>query len=251
MSGERHPSCLVAKLSYYTDLSEEDEGYLAMLEKDEQKFSASSVVYASEVRGQNLYVVKSGWLFSYIMLTDGRRQILKVYHPGDVIGFPDIAFDRTTSDLQAAGEVCLCPFPKKELDVIFSKSPRLTALLFSLSARDQVILLDLLRALGRMSAIERLAYFLLDTQAKLRVTCHDLTDTFRLPLTQTEIGDLLGLTNVYVSKSLGRLEEDGLIERKQNAVRILKEAELRRQVDFFDRYNTLDTSWFPQPGQAR
>ncbi|WP_299785121.1 Crp/Fnr family transcriptional regulator [uncultured Marivita sp.] len=157
-----------------------------------------------------------------------------------------MALKHATTTLRTAEEVCLCPFPKASLDEILRKSPRLSALLLSIALREQVVLIDVLRAMGRMSAQERVSYMLLDLIARLRITNSQMTDTFRLPMTQSQIADYLGLTNVYISKTLIRMEETGYIYREEDRLRILNEIAMIELTDFHDRYADMDTSWFPQ-----
>ena len=239
-------SCLVTKLSHYVSHSETDCERLATLEKAERTFEAGQEVYQGGDENKNLYVVKHGWAFSYTDLPDGRRQIVKIHHPGDIIGFPDVALKHSTTTLRTVDKVCLCPFPKSSLDEILRKSPKLSALLLSIALRDQVVLIDVLRAMGRMSAQERVSYMLLDLIARLRITNQNMTDTIRLPMTQSQIADYLGLTNVYISKTFIRMEEDGYIRRDRDHFQILKESSMVELTDFHDRYADMDTSWFPQ-----
>ncbi|MGB3244626.1 MAG: Crp/Fnr family transcriptional regulator [Sulfitobacter sp.] len=238
-------SCLVTKLSHYVELADTDKEKLATLEKSERTFEAATEVYQGGDRSTNFFVVKHGWAFSYTDLPDGRRQIVNIHHPGDIVGFPDIALKHMTTTLRTAEDVCLCPFPKSALDVILRESPRLSALLLSIALRDQVVFIDLLRAMGRMSARERISYMLLDLIARLRITNKTMTDTIRLPLNQSQIADYLGLTNVYISKTFIMMENDGLIRRQDHHLQILKEDELVDLTDFTDRYADMDTSWFP------
>lgn len=240
------PSCLVTKLSHYISLDPSHKRQLASLEKAERDFADGTEVYQNGDTVRDLYVVKRGWLFSYTDLPDGRRQIVKFHHPGDIIGFPDVALKRVTTTLRTAEDVRLCPFPKSSLDVILRESPRLSALILSIGLRDQVVFIDLLRAMGRMKAQERMAYMLLDLIARLRITNVKMTDTIRMPLTQSQIGDYLGLTNVYVSRTINRMEEDGYILRHGDRLQILREQDLRDMTDFVDRYADMDTSWFPE-----
>ena len=239
-------SCLVEKLSHYIDLDEDALVHVASLERDEKEYDRHSEVNRPGAETSFLHVVKKGWLYTYTDMPDGRRQIVQIHHPGDVVGFPDVAFDNASTTLRTAEAVTLCPFPKKSLDVIFQKSPQLTALLFSLAVREHALLLDSIRVMGLMDARERLSYMFLDILTKLRVTNKSVTDTIRLPLNQTEIGDYVGLTNVYVSRSLIRLEEDGVIARGDGTLKILKEDIMADMCDFKDRYMKIDTSWFPQ-----
>lgn len=238
-------SCLASKLSHYIQLNDDDNEMLASLEKSERNYDSGALVHESGDENKELYVVKSGWAFSYTDLQDGRRQIVRIHHPGDFIGFPDLAMKQMTTSLRTFEKACLCPFPKSSLDVILRESPKLAALLLSIALRDQVVLIDLLRALGRMSAQERVSYMLLDLIARLRVTNPETTDTLRLPMTQSHIADYLGLTNVYISKTFHQMEQAGYIRRQNQNLQILKEDEMIRLTDFDDRYVEMDISWFP------
>lgn len=241
-----HSSCLVSKLSHYIPLNVDDKEMLASLEKSERNYDSGTLIYEGGDESKELYVVKSGWAFSYTDLPDGRRQIVRIHHPGDIIGFPDLAMKHMTTSLRTFEKACLCPFPKTALDVILRESPKLSALLVTIALRDQVVLIDLLRAMGRMSAQERVSYMLLDLIARLRVSDQEMTDTLRMPMTQSQIADYLGLTNVYISKTFLQMEQAGYIKRQNQYLQILKEEELVKLTDFYDRYADMDTSWFPE-----
>ena len=238
-------SCLVEKLSHYIVIDEAAERHLATLEERERQFRRHQEVHGEGQTLTHLHVVKTGWFYSYTDMPDGRRQIVRIFHPGDIIGFPDIAFTEATTNIRASEDGWLCPFPKRKLDAIFEESPRLTAMLFAIANRDLACVIDTLRAMGRMDARERLSYFFLDLAARLRITNRSLGDTIRMPMNQHEIGDALGLTHTYVSKSIREMEKAGLISREGATVTLEREAEMREMVDFTDRYARMDTSWFP------
>ncbi|WP_430449633.1 Crp/Fnr family transcriptional regulator [Rhodophyticola sp.] len=239
-------SCLVEKLSYYIDIDDTAEDQLASLEEHERGYHRHQEVYSEGDELKYLYVVKEGWFYSYTDMPDGRRQIVRVLHPGDIIGFPDIAFTEATCNVRASEDGCLCPFPKRKLDAIFKESPKLTALMFSIANRDHACVIDTLRAMGRMSARERLSYFFLDLISRLRITNKQMTDMIRMPMNQHEMGDALGLTHTYVSKTIREMEDEGLISRDGDTLTLEQEDRLKSMVDFSDRYAKLDTSWFPK-----
>ena len=241
-----HDSCLVNKLSNFIDLDETDFDLLAKLEKEEESYAPNDTVWKNGQEATHLYVVKSGWLFSDMDLPDGRRQIVQIHHPGDIIGMPDIALRHAALNVQSITDTVLCPFPKQHLDEVITRSSRLSALLFTLSLRDQVIFIDKLRAIGRMNARERVAWFLLDIAHRLRMTNRTMTDSFRLPMTQTEIGDATGLTSVTISKTMMQLQLDKLIDRRDGNIILRGEDALRSMCDYVDRYGDMDTSWFPK-----
>lgn len=239
-------TCLIQKLQHYAPLDADSKGKLAELEKETRSFEPGAVIIEKGSRSEMMYVVQSGWAYHYVLLSDGRRQIVKIHHPGDVIGFPDIAYDKSNSTLQAcANDLVLCPFPKAEFGGLFVRYPRLSALLFAIAVRDQVLFSDLITATGRMSARERLCYLLLEMRARLRITDTIKGNSFALPLTQTEIGDTLGMTNVYVSKTLKLMEDQDLIARSGARVTLKDLRQMADLCEFHDRHETLDTSWLP------
>lgn len=245
MSEPKAASRLLTKLTHYCELDEVSGQLLAFLERFERKFSAGESIFASGERIRNLFVVKSGWLFTSITLPDGRRQVTRIYHAGDIIGLPTLAFTHHVMDLEASTDGCICPFAKKDLEPIFERSPKLAAVLFVLCARENVILSDTLRAACRMRPLARLAYFLLHLASSLRITNPTMAGYLELPLTQTVIGDTLGLTNVSVSRALSLMENDGLIRQVRNEVVLLDEQRLSELCDYTDRYAAMDVSWFP------
>lgn len=238
-------SCLVKNLSYYVELSLSDRKLIAAFEKEERQYKAGEIVHPANETSRHLYAVRTGWAFLYTVLHDGRRQIIRTFVPGDVIGLAELASKTTSFGLAACGDAVLCPFEKSALRPVVRRSPRLAAMLLALSARDQMVYMDLLGAIGRMAAIERVMFVLLTWRARLAVTLGKGIGIINCRLNQTELGDLLGLTNVSISKALGELERHGFISREGSVITLLKLEEMAEATDFSDRYDTIDTSWFP------
>lgn len=239
-------SCLVTRLRNYIEIDDQLEKLLINLEKNEKLYDENTNIHYSGDKAVNLYVVKQGWFISYIDLPDGTRLVVNIHHPGDILGFEGVAYYDHAVSLKSCTAGCLCPFDKQSMDEIFTTAPRLTALLFSLSVRKQIIAVDRLKAVSRMDAQARLAYFLLNLICRLRMTNPSMTNEFRLPLTQTEIGDAIGLTNVSVSRTFSTMEADGLVKRTDAGIKLLDEAALINLCDFEDRHTKIDTSWFPR-----
>lgn len=237
-------SCLFAKLSKFADLSEADRRLLALLENDERDYKKDQIVRRTGEPVDELFVVKSGWLTSYSILEDGRRQLLRLFYPGDIVDLSEIALEKAQHDIKCVTPVTLCPFPKSGLEPVLVRSPRLTALLFSMTVKELAILLERIRAIGRLSAYERICYLLLEIADRLSLTVPDVVDGFRLPLTQSDLADFLGLTNVYVSKTISRIEGDRLIRREGSRV-ILLDTDRMREICEYNHSPQIDTSWFP------
>jgi len=244
-------SCLVCYLKHYIDLNEVDQGLIAELEQEERSVTARERVLSGGDAVRMLFVIKSGWLFQDTDLADGRRHLVRTLLPGDVYGLGELSNTHASTHLTACTDAVICPFPKAALSAIILRSPRLAALLLNLSARDQVLYVDRLRAASRMSAKARVLSLLLTMLDRLKVTGEGRGDAMDLPLNQSEIGDLLGLTNVSVSKAMVDLQQSGVIGRRRSRVTLLDRVAAAESVDHVDRYSSLDTAWFPDSSAVR
>lgn len=159
-----------------------------------------------------VYLVESGWLYSYCMLADGQRQILFLHKPGDMAGFSDIGATSAICSLRSLRDCVLHPVPTSTFTSSSFLTPAVTMFVLRKSAEMQAILMRTLTAVGRMGARDRIVWLLLLLHDRLHgaQTCNEI----ELPLNQTELGDLIGLTNVSVSKILCQLSDGGFIERK-------------------------------------
>ena len=238
-------SDFVRRLSHHIDV---DDGILDLLATFEGR--ETTAARGENVRGFDdptgtLFVVMSGWLVSHIDLPDGRRQIVSIHLPGDLVGLAELPIVQKTTTLQAVEQVRLVSVPKVSFRSVMQRAPRLMAVFLSIALREQAATGNLLLAFGRMNARERIAYLLLDLHARLGIPADVPSDTIRMPLTQFHIADHLGMTNVYASRMIIQMEKDGAFVRRGNAIELLRRAEMAEEVDFHNRYAQLDTSWYP------
>lgn len=243
---ETSDSCLVQKLGRYVELTPGERKLLARFEEEPQDFRRRKIVRRQNEEAGELYVLREGWMFSFVILPDGGRQVLDLHFPGDIVGHTSLAFQRSSSGLATVTPCTLCAFPRARLDAIFEGSPRLTALLFATGMMENVVLVDRLKSIGRMEARDRVGHFLLQLHARLQVMDGDIGDTFRMPLSQELIGDALGLSAIHVNRTLRRLQEEGFLKRRGQEVTLPDRDRLATIVDFQDRYYKIETGWFPQ-----
>jgi CRP/FNR family transcriptional regulator len=146
---------------------------------------------------------------------DGREQIVGVVYPSDFIGRP---FGATTRhSVTALTDARVCVFSRSDFDRFAAEHPKLEHKLLQRTLSE----LDRTRAwlllLGRKSAEEKVASFLLDMSERLiDPGCESAgdgpLDRFDLPFSRQQIGDILGLTIETVSRQLTKLKRDGVID---------------------------------------
>lgn len=181
-----------------------------------------------------LLIVVSGALVRRRLTRDGRCQVLGFHLPGDVLGAADRHVDHHTADTRTVTACRLAPLPPQWPDAPDARWLR--APLDALDRAERVVLEDRLLAVGRMTAIDRIAQVLLVLHARQRLAASGLGNRVWCPFSQSMLGDACGLTNVYVSKMLAQLEARGEIGRGGQTVELRDPAALAARIDFADRY---------------
>lgn len=238
-------SCFVEKLNHHLPLTDAEKRALAVLEDNPEPLDAGETLVEEGDSGDGLYVLREGLLLSASLLKGGERQILRIYHSGDLVGTTGIPWRRAPASAIAIVDSVVCHFPRAALREIFIAHPRLAALFYSIGMIENVALSDRLKSLGRTEGKARVAAFLLEMLGRLRITDRSVTNRYELRLTQADIGDAVGLTPVHVNRMLRELTEEGCIIRDGRAIAIVDEQQLAEYCEFIDRYRDIDTSWFP------
>ncbi len=238
-------SPLEARLSQYLPLTFAERDALRWLERRERQYAAGEVVVQEGEALDVLYIVASGWLHGSVQLRDGGRQILRFYFVGDITTTFSIAWGRSAATLTAVSGCTLFEMPRMTLGRLFRDHPRLGALLYAVSASENVAMADRLTSIGRTDGMTRIATLLLDIRSRLRLSDGIDGAVFELPLTQQDLGDAVGLTKTHVNRGLKALAATGLIERDGRVIRINDVTALAALVDFRDRHGHVATDWLP------
>ena len=163
----------------------------------------------------NLFVLISGALKLYKLLPDGRRQITGFLYSGDLLGlaFNDV-YQYTAEALTPSR---LCRLPRARFEALLADLPMLGNRLLNLASTEMAAAQKQMLLLGRKTAKERLASFLL--QLAERAGQRGKSETLlRLPMSRGDIGDFLGLTVETVSRTVTKLKADGLIVLREGNV---------------------------------
>ena len=235
-------SCIVHQFQKFADLNEHEIRLLQGLEKNLQEFEANQPMAFEGGKAERFFTLQSGWACAMRTLTDGQRQVLDIFLPGQILGLREIGFKHNLSEFRTLTQVKACPFPRQRLTDIFDQAPRLTDIFFLILAREQSMLIERVINIGRRSAVERLAHFIVEMKVRLNVEA----DKFELPMNQTLIGDTLSLSSVHVSRTFKVLRDEGLLDSNNGDIHIL---DLEGLIDIsgFDRnYLESHSNWARQ-----
>ena len=154
--------------------------------------------------------VLNGIVAGYKATADGRRQIVAFYFPGDLVGLT--AGEHYAYGAEAVGRASVCSVPRTRMRDLSRQSPALHEDLLLALDREVAAAQERLLWLGRKTAQERLACFLLECADRIGDPAEDGGQTVPLPMSQLEIGDYLGLASETVSRALAQLARDGAID---------------------------------------
>ena len=164
----------------------------------------AEVLFFESDAAEHYFKVVSGAIRCCKLLADGRRHVSEFYLPGDFIGL-----DAETSYLftaEAVTDTTVVRYSRRSVDALAAQEPRIGRRLLSMACHGLSTAQQKLVLLGRMTAEERIASFLLDLAGR-----NGETDRVSLPMSRTDIGDHLGLTMETVSRGLSHLKSEGII----------------------------------------
>ncbi|MDT9599904.1 Crp/Fnr family transcriptional regulator [Sphingosinicella rhizophila] len=157
---------------------------------------------------QLVYSITSGSLKLYRLLPDGRRQIAAFPQAGDFLGLTLEKVHAYTAE--ALEPVEYCRFPRQRFDAFVDEHPEMGRELYLMAAHELAAAREQMVLLGRKTARERLASFLLTLFDRARCRNADW-EIVRLPMTRTDIADHLGLTKETVSRTFTSLRRTEMI----------------------------------------
>jgi CRP/FNR family nitrogen fixation transcriptional regulator len=167
-------------------------------------FSRNDEIYAEGDGADRWYKVVSGTVRVCKLLADGRRHIGEFCFSGDCFGI-DISGDRLYS-AEAVGDVIVMRFQRNATERLIDQNPALARLLRDTMLRDLANAHGRTLLLGRMTAAQRVAAFLLEMFER-----RDRTTALDLPMSRNDIADYLGLTIETVCRTFSAFKRRGVI----------------------------------------
>jgi len=190
-----------------------------------ERFAARAVVVSQGTQAESVFTITEGVVRLYKLLAHGRRQLLGFALPGDFLGLS--LFDTYSFSADAVTDTAACRFPRKLFIAYAEQRPHLLRRLHEFASHELSLAQDQMVLLGRRSAEERVATFLIMMRNRLQRLGHT-SPTLPLPMSRQDIADYLGLTIETVSRTLTRLAKRRSIIIVPDGVRLLRERELEQ-----------------------
>lgn len=202
--------CSLYRLCLPLGLHSKDLAQLDKIIKRSQTYKRGQPLFEANNQFTSLYVVRSGSFKTTISTNNGRDQVTGFYFPGEFIGLDAIHQESYQSTARALESSSVCELPYDHLQEIGKDMPQLQIQLLTRISKELAGDKGLMLLLGKKTADEKLASFLLSISKRFNERGFSAMD-FQLSMSRSDIANHLGLAVETVSRILSRFQDDELI----------------------------------------
>jgi CRP-like cAMP-binding protein len=234
---------LFHRLHEFTDSSSRVVAEFRNIATETLTLGRKEIIRAQGERVNEVYFLIDGWVAGTMNVLSGRRQIVKVNLPGDVLGVPSLCLTHSALTLETLTPATVQVMPIEKFARLFDTVPGLGLTLFLITQQERVLLMERLASVGQTKAVQRVSAFLLHIHERLQRLDRKIDRSFDLPLTQAELAEIVGLTFVHVNRSLRELDRRGFIERSGKRITLIDPDGLRELAGLPDHEFIRDPHW--------
>jgi len=225
----RHP--FVVRLERYIALSDDLERLWRLVEAERTvRKRRDLVVDGYEYR--KLCFVESGFAARYKLLRSGKRQIVNMVLPGDVVGLPGSFLQRARYSVLALTDLKLQVCSMSDFVNLCYERPQFGLMLSWLAIQEMITCAEHTINAGRRTPAGRLAHFLLELYSRLETVGLAADWNFEMPVSQEVMSDAVSLSVPHLNRTLAELRSNGLIKVTNHHVFLVDPVALEMLGDF-------------------
>ena len=214
-------NCPLRKLDTFAKISRDELAFMQRFKVGELSIDKGTPILMQGSNSPQLYTVLKGMGIRYLLLPDGKRQVINFVLPGDFLGLQAGVMGEMKHSIDATTDIVLCVFDRSELWNLFKQQPERAYDLTWLASMQEHFLGDALASVGQMSATQRMCWGLLRFLQRCKdVGLGDGTKC-RIPFTQQDLADALGLSLVHTNKTLRKLRDKQFLSWNEGNLRLL------------------------------
>jgi CRP-like cAMP-binding protein len=195
--------------------------------KVDHVFSRGQTIFMEGDAGTGFYVVISGRVKIFKLSAEGKEQILHIFGPGEPFGeVPVFEGRHFPASAEAMAESQLFFFPRTSFVALIKKNPFLALNMLAILSRRLRRFTALIDDLSLKEVPGRLAAYLLYLSEQKRGSA-----VLELTITKGQLASLLGTIPETLSRILGKMSAQGLIESAGPRIRLLDRQGLENLVD--------------------
>ncbi len=220
-------NCSLQQLCLPLGVNRQDLQQLDDIIKRRRPVPRGQHVFMTGDRFGSLFAIRSGSIKTYLMTEGGSEQITGFYLPGELVGLDAIGGGIHPCSARALETSGLCEIPFDLLETVVDKVPGLARQLMRIMSREIQSDEHLLALLGKRSAEERLASFLLNLSARFQERGFSHQE-FVLSMSRIDIGNYLGLAVETISRLFTRFQSQGFVSVDHKRIQLLDVVALKQ-----------------------
>lgn len=210
---------------------DQDFGPLTDCVIERVRFERDKPLWAEPDTSKKLYIIDEGFAFDFTILTGGKRHIFDFYGPGALCNWSRPERADTPERIVFKSRTNVLIVDRDAMAELFQGNPALSTAIKRHELARAMRVSQRVRALISLPAKDRLRMLLLDIAEEYDWSGEE-QDWLPMPLTQEEVGDLIGTTSVHVSRTFSSLEQGGEIERRGSAFRLTDINDMRQRMSY-------------------
>lgn len=220
--------CSLYRLCLPLGLHNNDLVQLDKIIKRSQSYIRGQSLFSTETPFHSIFVVRSGSFKTTVSALDGREQVTGFYFPGEFVGMDAIYEQAYKSNAKALESSSVCELPFEKLQELGSTMPQLQVQMMSRLSKELSGDKSLMFLLGKKTAEEKLATFLLSISRRFQDRGFSAKE-FQLSMSRGDIANHLGLAVETISRLFSRFQDEGLIDIQNKAIS-LRDVERLKQL---------------------
>ncbi len=234
------PNALIRKLERFSSFSDVEREAIGDLGAASEWIAAGKPIINAGDGPVMVLPLLEGVACQYQDFRDGRRQILSLLLPGDICGGSGEVSGPADYGVRSLSRVRIARIEAARFIALLQAHPAITIALTKSALVDQAVQRAWIVNLGQRRGHERIAHLICELAHRMSERGLLLSDGgFELPLTQQELGSMLGLTSVHTNRVLQQLRAENLIAFHNGVVHIHDAARLQALADFDAAYLSI------------
>jgi CRP-like cAMP-binding protein len=229
-------SPLITKLESIATLSQAEREAVGSLPVRVQAIAARQDIVREGDTPSRCCLILEGWAFRYKILGVGKRQIFSFHIGGDIPDLQSLHIHVMDHSLATMTQATVAFIPHEAVRDLSARFPNIAAVLWRDTLVDAAIFRAWMMGMGQRSAYDHLAHLFCELYLKQEAVGLAGEHRCPLPMSQIELADALGISNVHINRVLKEMRGQGLITLRGNALVIQKWDELIRAAEFDDTY---------------
>lgn len=212
-------SCTLRELCIPQGMSDEELKLIDTVIERKKPVHKNDYLFRAGDTNRSIYAVLSGSVKTLVDNPNGEEQIVGFHLPGELLGMDGFSGDAHTCSAVALETSSVCEFPLESLDEVCHVVPSIQYAMRRIMGREVTKDHAMLLLLGRMSAEEKLASFLISLSKRMAQR-HWKPTEFNLTMPRQDIANYLGLAVETVSRLFAHLQDEKIIEVDRRRVNI-------------------------------